>query len=569
MRVGQKPYPSQPTLYRILALWLISLTWLAACQSPLKAGLAGLSPAPTLTATPFLPRPTTSPASTATSKTTPTLWLDPALPPELRSQVVLPPGWNLASNAEAATLRLTLTTPQDAQGYWVYALVGRFPTLDDEVSAEWLHQVWQGALPTSLWMDEATLTALGAAWGAPAPGAVQTVAADDLVEVLWAHPEARGIVPFERLEPRLKVLAVAGQSPLHKDFDPTRYPLALPYALQGEAAARTTFQSAAQAAGLAAFLPTGNRDPAKLTVVAMTGVTAIVRATAWTLDVRGMDYAVQDIAPWLRDADITHINNEVAFRENCPHANDGLNAQGVIVFPCSDSRYLAVLEALGTDVVEMTGDHFIDARPEDVLYTLDQYHQRGWQTYGGGATLDEGYRPALFEHNGNRIAFIGCNAKGPGYAQASATQPGAALCDFDRLTAAIADLRARGYLPIVTFSHIEYETFAANPLAVRDFERVAQAGAVIVSGSQGHLPQAMAFHAGAFLHYGLGNLLFDQWSLGAPFDQAFIDRHIFYAGRHLSTELLTLRFEDFARSRPMTPEERRALLETVFSASGW
>jgi poly-gamma-glutamate capsule biosynthesis protein CapA/YwtB (metallophosphatase superfamily) len=104
---------------------------------------------------------------------------------------------------------------------------------------------------------------------------------------------------------------------------------------------------------------------------------------------------------------------------------------------------------------------------------------------------------------------------------------------------------------------------------VRDFERVAQAGAVIVSGSQGHLPQAMAFHAGAFLHYGLGNLLFDQWSLGAPFDQAFIDRHIFYAGRHLSTELLTLRFEDFARSRPMTPEERRALLETVFSASGW
>ncbi len=74
--------------------------------------------------------------------------------------------------------------------------------------------------------------------------------------------------------------------------------------------------------------------------------------------------------------------------------------------------------------------------------------------------------------------------------------PAAALCDFDCLTAAIADLRARGYLPIVTFSHIEYETFAANPLAVRDFERVAQAGAVIVSGSQGHLPQAMAFHAG-------------------------------------------------------------------------
>lgn len=60
----------------------------------------------------------------------------------------------------------------------------------------------------------------------------------------------------------------------------------------------------------------------------------------------------------------------------------------------------------------MTGDHFIDARPEDVLYTLDQYHQRGWQTYGGGATLDEGYRPALFEHNGNRIASSAVMPKG-------------------------------------------------------------------------------------------------------------------------------------------------------------
>lgn len=569
MQFRRKFFPSRRMVYRGFAFGLLSLALLVACQNPAGAALAGLPQNLPPTVTPFQPLPTTSPVPTATSHPAPTLWLDPALPPDLRSQVRLLPGWEIAPTAETATLRLALSAPQDAQGYWVYALVGRFPTLEDEVSAEWLRQVWQGAQPMSLWMDEATLAALSAAWGAPAPGVVQTVAADELVETLWAHPEARGIVPFERLEPRLKVVAVEGQSPLHKDFDPARYPLALPFALQGDAAALAAFQSAAQAAGVTAFLPTGNRDPAKLTVVAVTGVTAIVRATAWTLDVRGIDYAIQEIAPWLREADITHINNEVAFRENCPHANDGLNAQGVIVFPCSDSRYLAVLEALGTDVVEMTGDHFIDARPEDVLYTLDQYHQRGWQTYGGGATLDEGYRPAVFEHNGNRIAFIGCNAKGPGYAQASATQPGAALCDFDRLTAAIADLRARGILPIVTFSHIEYETFAANPLAVRDFERVAQAGAVIVSGSQGHLPQAMEFHAGAFLHYGLGNLLFDQWSLGAPFDQAFIDRHVFYAGRYLSTELLTLRFEDFARSRPMTAEERRALLETVFSASGW
>lgn len=547
--------------------WLfIGLLLLAACQA---APMADPVAAPTATFTPFLPLPSASPSPSPRPALT--LWLDPALPAALRAQVSLPPAWEFASHPESATLRLMLAQSEAPLGYWVYALVGRFPTLRDALSAAELRQLWQGDANEGgpLWMDEDTLNTLSAAWGAPAPKAVQVVNPEQLTETLWAHPEALGIVPFERLEPRLKVLAVEEQSPIHKDFDPARYPLAVPYALLGEAEAQTAFRQAAQHADLTAPIPTGNRDPNRLTAVAVTGVTAIVRATAWTLDLRGTDYAIEEIAPWLREADITHINNEVAFREDCPHTNDGLNAQGVIVFPCSHSRYLAVLDALGTDVVEMTGDHFIDARPEDVLYTLEQYHQRGWQTYGGGATLEEGRQPALFEHNGNRIAFIGCNAKGPGYAQASATQPGAVLCDFDRLTADIAAMRAQGYLPIVTFSHIEYETFTANPLAMQDFQRVAQAGAVIVSGSQGHLPQAMEFYGGSFLHYGLGNLLFDQWSLGAPFDQAFIDRHIFYAGHYVSTELLTLRFVDFARSRPMTPAERRDLLQTVFSASGW
>ncbi|WP_299029849.1 CapA family protein [uncultured Thermanaerothrix sp.] len=547
---------------------LIGLLWLVACQIPRVPNPAAV---PTATLTPFLPLPSAAPSPSPSARSTLTLWVDPALPTALRAQVSLPPGWEFTPHLESATLRLTLARAETPLGYWVYALVGRFPTLRDALSAAELRQLWQGNASTGagLWMDADTLNTLRAVWGTPAPGAVQVVSPEQLTETLWANPEALGIVPFERLEPRLKVLMVEGQSPLHKAFDPARYPLAVPYALRGTPAAQTAFQQATQRAGLGAPLLTGNRDPNRLTMVAVTGVTAIVRATAWMLDLRGIDYAIAEIAPWLREADITHINNEVAFRENCPHTNDGLNAQGVIVFPCSDSRYLAVLEALGTDVVEMTGDHFIDARPEDVLYTLEQYHQRGWQTYGGGATLEEGYRPARFEHNGNRIAFTGCNAKGPGYAQASATRPGAVLCDFDRLTADIATLRAQGYLPIVTFSHIEYETFAANPLAVQDFRRVAQAGAVIVSGSQGHLPQAMEFYGTAFLHYGLGNLLFDQWSLGAPFDQAFIDRHIFYAGRYVSTELLTLRFVDFARSRSMTPEERHDLLQTVFSASGW
>ena len=96
----------------------------------------------------------------------------------------------------------------------------------------------------------------------------------------------------------------------------------------------------------------------------------------------------------------------------------------------------------------------------------------------------------------------------------------------------------------------------------------ATAGAAAVSGSQGHHAQGFAFQDGAFIHYGLGNLFFDQmWSLETR--QEFLDRHVFYDGRHISTEVLTAILEDYARPRPMSEAERAALLQAAFAASGW
>ncbi len=539
----------------VLAVALAGCSPPAGGAAPFLESTPSATANPVLSATPFQPLPTVSPAP-------PALWLNPALPDALRVSVTVPPGWRLAQHPEEAAARLTpgVGAGGAPAGYWVYALAARFATIEDGMDSARLRLMWSGreANAPPLLLDADTLAAFSAWWGAPGDSAVQVVSPADLVDELWHQPEALAILPFEQIEPRLKVLALDGVSPLARGLQPARYPLALPYSLSGNLPAE-----------LQAAVPPGNRDEDRLSLVAVTGVTALVRASASTLRVRGIDHALTEVADWLRAADITHINNEVAFRPRCAPALEGLNEEGVIIFPCSDIRYIELLEAVGTDVVEMTGDHFIDATAQDVLFTIDEYHRRGWQTYGGGRTLEEGWQPALFEHNGNRIAFLGCNAKGRAYAAASPTNPGAVLCDFDRLEAEINRLRAAGYLPIVTFSHLEYETFTARQPAIRDFQRAAEAGAVIVSGSQGHLPQAMEFHAGGFLHFGLGNLFFDQYSLGEPFDRAFIDRHIFYEGRYIATELLTLRFENFVRSRPMTAGERAKLLQVIFAASGW
>jgi poly-gamma-glutamate synthesis protein (capsule biosynthesis protein) len=88
----------------------------------------------------------------------------------------------------------------------------------------------------------------------------------------------------------------------------------------------------------------------------------------------------------------------------------------------------------------------------------------------------------------------------------------------------------------------------------------------------------MEFYNNAFIHYGLGNLFFGQMGNqppgpGLPLQPAvryeFLDRHVFYDGRHISTELLTAMLEDYARPRPMTADERSALLKAYFGYSGW
>jgi len=526
--------------------------------SPTSAAIPDDSPV----TSPELPEKSTG--QTGSPQSADLLWVDARLPSALRNALNLPPGMSVLEElpgpaANLAPLRLTLGDAHPISR-WVYALVAPFPTQVEGVSSQDLQQSWNGAAvgPFSgrpLLLDESSAQVFAFLWGPPADGAVQIVAVDELLARAWEQG-AWALVPFETLEPRWKVLEVDGQSPLRKDFDPAGYPLSVEISLEGQLDSALARQIA---------LPPSNREADKLTVLAMTGVTALVRATAFTMEQQGLLYPGRDVGDWLRNADLTHISNEVPFAENCPFPNP---VQPDMRF-CSDPRYIALLEDVGTDIVELTGDHFQDWGAQAMYFTLDLYKERGWLYYGGGENLEEGRRAITIEHNGNHLAFIGCNGKGGSFAQAGPNRPGAVTCDFDWMTQEIARLRSEGYLPIATFQHFEYYTYQAQPNQKRDFGTLAKAGAVIVSGSQAHQPQALAFEHDAFIHYGLGNLFFDQYEVSYATRQAFIDRHIFYNGRYIGTELLPILFVDYARPRPMTRDERNDLLDSVFSASGW
>ncbi len=511
----------------------------------------------TATPTPFL-----IPTKAVTATPIPSLWISPALPDSFRAAFTSPPGWEAAEDPDQAALRLEVGD-EKAVATWIYALVAPFSTIVDGITGEEFRLFWSGApagpfgeLP--LRMDQNTLDVLSAKFGEPGLDAVQVVPADRLADEAWTGRPAWAVVPFEKLEPRWKVLTIDGISPIRKDFQADGYLLAVNISLAGD-------PNLAHQAAAAVRIPATNRDPSKLTVLVMTGVTAMVRGTAYLMEEKGILYPAQDIASILQSADLTHISNEIPFVQGCPFPNPG----PVSLHFCSDPRYIELLEYVGTDIVELTGNHLQDWGSAAMLYTLDLYRQRGWLYFGGGANLEDSRKPALITHNGNRLAFIGCDAFANDIAWANETEPGSAPCDMEYFQKEVRRLRDAGYLPVMTFQYYESYHYTPTSAQVQDFRSMAEAGAVIVSGSQAHHPQSFALPDGSLIHYGLGNLFFDQYYVMTETRDAFIDRHVFYDGRYLGVELITVVFEDNARSRLMTPDERSSLLQKVFSQSIW
>ncbi len=572
------------TLGRSIMSVSLLLALLSACATPVLPTTTKLTvpsatpaapvskppdPSPTTlsipTWTPFPLTPTALPTSTPPPPIT--VALDSSAPAALSEPITeliasrpAEFAWGEAGTAEV-TAGLDPTLPL---GTWFYALVVPFPSTLDGVSWADLAAAWNGAsdiLGQSLFLSPETAAAIASKLGGP-PVAAQELAPAELLDAAWSARPAWAIVPFEELEPRWKVLRVEGVSPLDKPLEVGAYPLALPVGLKGpvDKAEKVWTALGGAAAGIT------NRDERFMTVLAMTGVTALVRATAFEMEIQGLTYPGEEVVGVLGSADIAHVSNEVSFAADCPYPNPS-RQDGNLQF-CSADRYIELLDYVGVDVVELTGNHVNDWGTAAFSRTLGIYQERNWGIFGGGANALEAGRPLTMTHNGNTIGFLGCNPAGPQFSWATADSPGSAYCSIESLAGAVAELAPQVDVLVIGIQYREFYNYAPTIQQRADFVALAEAGADIVSGSQGHHAQGFAFPAGSFVHFGLGNLFFDQMDLLGT-RQTFVDRHIIYDGRHISTELWTGLIENYARPRAMTAAERENLLLSVFGASGW
>lgn len=441
-----------------------------------------------------------------------------------------------------------------------FAAVVPFATVTDDISLEELLQRWQGNGQGSLFVTQDAANLLAAHWG---PTAATVVAGDALQAALESTPGAVGILSFDRLHPRLKVLTVDGINVLSNQLDPASYPLSVGMTVDGEGAEQVaTFLS-----GL--VVPYSNRNPERLTTLIMTGVTAMSRATAARMELMGVLYPAAIISDTLAAADITHISNEVPFLDDCVVNNTVNN-----LILCSHTSYWAALEAVGTDIVGLSGNHVNDFGREGARRSLQFYRDNEIPIYGSGLTVEEACAPLYWEHNGNRFAFLAALAFGPPGAWVNDTEPGACYY-YEHKEMLLDSIRTLAQEVDVVAVELQFEeTYNPwpTPAQVSEFRELRAAGAEIVTGVQSHVPQALEPYGyldqggPGMIVYGLGNFFFDQmWSWETRTE--LYARHTIYNGHVISTEILTGVLEEYAQPRWATPEERASILQSIFAAA--
>ncbi len=383
------------------------------------------------------------------------------------------------------------------------------------------------------------------AHGARLHPAIRVVAEAELYNRLVADRRLYTILPFDALTPRYRLLWMDDVPIVDQLGD---YPLA--------------------------FASTNpNFRPERLTRITLSGVTALTRQTRDVLDAKGVAWAVEGIYPYVSRSDFFHTSNEVSFHPSCPSAVP-MMLGGPTSF-CSLPSHFSLFSDLGVDIVELTGNHNNDYGYEAYTETLNFFDTAGIRAVGGGADVASARRPLLLEHHDNHLALVACNAVGPYYALANdapdllgGVRPGAAACAGGWLEALLPTLSADNDIVILLIQHQEYEDYIPSPDQRADFRRYADLGADVVIGTAPHKPQIAEFYGDkpAFLHYGLGNLFFDQPFWGNM--RFLMDTLYIYEGRFVTLELFPGIIEDLARPRLMTAQERENFLFFLLMEQG-
>ena len=430
-----------------------------------------------------------------------------------------------------------------AAGYELWLPAAGFGALLTSIDSEHLAHIVAGGYDQRLVLSESARLALGQR-GVEFHGNTRLVENSSLFSTLWRNKRLYTLLPFDQLRLQYRPLWL-DDMPVVDQLD--SYPLA--------------FESAAP-----------NFMPSRLTRITVSGTTALARHTLPAIDAIGVDAAASGIRDYVLRSDFFHITNEASIVPDCPQAT-GRRLAGDLSM-CMKSEHLRLFELLDVDIVDLTGNHINDFGFAPLRETIGIFELWGMHLVGGGLDEAAARQPLILQHNGSRIGWLACNDVGPNFAyvnddpqQGFGARAGAAACERPWLRSALGALAAEVDQVLLTVHYREFEQYLPQDGHRFDYKTFAEWGADIVLGTAEHKPMTFEFYPTqrgetAFIHYGLGNLFFDQLPWGNR--RFFLDTLYIYDGKLLAVELFPGIIDDRARPRLLEGEDLYNFLHFMF-----
>jgi poly-gamma-glutamate synthesis protein (capsule biosynthesis protein) len=341
--------------------------------------------------------------------------------------------------------------------------------------------------------------------------------ADGVLDHVSRTPGALGLVPWDKVDPRVKALSVDGVSLLDPVTDAESYPL------RSQATSVPDREELRKIVGagdivldrgqpFAVFEQGRGIDfPLDGGYAAITGRTLVPNPYSeselvyqFDAERRGESGKVRD---YLRSADLTLANFENPVLENATYHPDAPTFNG-------DLRLLPILNQAGIDGVTLGNNHILDAGAPGLEETLEHLDDAGISHAGAGMDLDATREPMIFEVGGIKVGVLSYQGV-PSYEWAWATEslPGTAPLQEDVMTEDIQRLRPEvDFIIVMPHWGIEY-TAPPEPQQVELAHAAVDAGADFIIGDHGHWAKGIEIYQGKPIFYGTGNFLFDQsWS---------------------------------------------------------
>ena len=339
-----------------------------------------------------------------------------------------------------------------------------------------------------------------------------------VVDHVSRAPGAMGLVPWNEVGPRVKVLAVGGESLLEPGAEsPEGYPLRSDNTTVPDAGELRrlvvggdvvldrgqNYMVIQQGMGLDFPLDGGyaavtSRYP-EPSDYSETGV--IHQFTAERTGGAG------EVREYLRGADLTLANFEnPVIRDAVWHPEDTTFT--------GDLRLLPILRQGGIDGVTLGNNHILDAGASGLEETMGHLDDAGIAHAGAGMDLAEAREPMVFDLEGTKVGVLSYQGV-PSYdwAWATETAPGTAPITEEVMREDVERLRDDVDL-VVVMPHWGKEYVATpEPWQVEYAHAAVDAGADIFVGGHAHWPKGVEVYEGKPIFYGVGNFLLDQsWS---------------------------------------------------------